>query len=130
LVLSNADLADGGNPLTGPVTLAVINLSTGLVTTATFDATGTRAPSVQPSPDGRVTAVTFTRPDSESAVTLILGPGTQAEAPGPLASWAPDGSALVAVSLVDGQPHAIVVSLDGTVRADLGPAFNAVWVAE
>jgi hypothetical protein len=128
VVLSNVEFSDGDEPASGPATLAVINLSTGLVTMATTTNQG--APEVRQSPDGKMTAVTLTGPDPQSAVTMILGGGTEVEAAGQLAGWAPDSSALLVVSLVDGQPHAIVVSLDGTTKADLGPAFNAVWVPE
>ncbi|MGH9002921.1 MAG: hypothetical protein ACRDYV_07310, partial [Acidimicrobiia bacterium] len=128
VVLSSVDLTESRDPATGPVTLAVLNASTGVVTTATIpDPAG---PSVQQSPDGTVTAVSLRRPESKSPVTLIIGAGTEAETAGQFAGWAPDGSALLVISLVDGQPHAMVASLDGKVQTDLGPAFNAVWVPE
>ena len=127
LVLANVDLRETRDPIQGPVTLAIIDTDTGGVKTRTFDVPEGSRPAVLQSPAGPdATAVTLTR--TGSPVTLILGTGAPVEIPGLAIEWAPDGSALVVIRSVDDQPNAVVVGLDGAVRAELGPAFDAVWV--
>ena len=110
-------------------TFALLEVATGTVTpVATWDPAGTNAGPPVASPDGRSVAISYGREGERGARSILIKPGEGVtEFDGGIEAWAPDGSAVLLVRVVDDKPHMIVVDLGTKREKDLGPGYGGVW---
>jgi hypothetical protein len=108
---------------------AILEIASGSVTpAATWDPAGTYGGLPVPAPDGRSVAVSFGREGEGGHHSLILKPGEGVmELNASISAWAPDGTAVLAVRLVDDKPHMFVIDLATKQEKDLGPGFGGFW---
>ncbi|HZI37990.1 MAG TPA: hypothetical protein VFF24_06760 [Acidimicrobiia bacterium] len=109
--------------------VAILEIASGTVTpAATWDPAGTYGGQPVPAPDGRSVAVSFSREGEGGNHSLILKPGEGVtELNASISAWAPDGTAVLAVRLVDAKPHMFVIDLATKQEKDLGPGFGGFW---
>jgi hypothetical protein len=110
-------------------TFALLEVASGTVTpVATWDPAGTNAGPPIASPDGRSVVLSYGREGEQGARSVLIKPGEGVtELNGGIESWAPDGSAVLLVRVVDDKPHMIVVDLATKREKDLGPGYGGVW---
>ena len=110
-------------------TFTLLDVATGTLTpVATWDPAGTNAGPPIPSPDGRSVVISYDRDAEAGFRSVLIKPGEGVtELDGGIEAWAPDGSAVLLLRVVDDQPHLIVHDLATKKEKDLGVGYGAVW---
>jgi hypothetical protein len=110
-------------------TFALLEVATGTVTpVAAWDPAGTNAGPPIASPDGRSVVISYDREGEAGYRSILIKPGEgTTELNGGIEAWAPDGSAVLLLRVVDDKPHMIVLDLATKKEKDLGPGYGGVW---
>ncbi len=110
-------------------TFALLDVPSGAITpVATWDPAGTNAGPPIASPDGRSVVISYDREGERGYRSILIKPGEGVtELDGGIEAWAPDGSTVLLVRVVDDTPHMIVVDLATKREKDLGSGWGGVW---
>lgn len=110
-------------------TFALLEVASGTITpAASWDPAGTNAGPPIASPDGRSVVISYDREGERGYRSILIKPGEGVtELNGGIEAWAPDGSAVLLVRVVDDKPHMIVLDLATKKEKDLGPGYGGVW---
>jgi hypothetical protein len=112
----------------GKGSLAVLDIGTGKVRRATFDA-GDREILNEPqlSPDGARVGITVRKGDDYFTALVPFSDEQPTELDGSLHAWSPESSALVVARIRSNAPHMFLVGVGGGDGKDLGEAIRALW---